>query len=526
MAKKSKKGQIDRRKNKVQTPPKITHHFAEPSGRPETEAVATVHNDIFLDFLPIGKMTENPDKLIATEGSGKGIELYERLLYDPQVASTLQTRILAVTGREWDVVPATEETRDVEIADFVKQTFLDFDFDATRETLLKGLIMGYKPAEIFWKVNGQQQVVIDDIMGVRSKRFVFSPEGDLRLLTFKRMIDGEEVPDCKFVVHKRVSHDGSFYGDGLGRSLYWPVWFKKNLTKFGLIFADKFGNPTPVGTYPPGYSQTEQTNLLWALEALQQESAITIPDNVKIDLLEASRTGSTDLYTRFLLFFNEEISKVVLGHSAAADSTPGRLGNEKQAGDIRSDYIKADADSLSLTINNTLVKWLVDFNFGEQEQYPKYWIRTADDEDTNELVKRDEKLIGLGLQVTEKYFYDTYNIPPPEDGDRLVNILIKPPSSSGTAAAGGNATQLPAPEFADRAVVMDAQKEIDELADDAIRKTTIDVSQLIDLANSSKDFKDLQRKIRKFFGKLDLSQFEDIQRQALLLAELQGRSLE
>lgn len=490
--------------------------------------IATPENDIFLDFVT-SNLVANPDQLLRTEGSSKGIELYERLLNDPQVFSTIQTRSLAVIGSEWQILPASEDDSDVEIAKFVEQVFMDFDFDGFRQALLTGLVTGYKPAEVIW-TRKDNNIVIQNIVGKRPKRFVFDIEGNLRLLTFENATEGIPLPDKKFVVFKNISEDGSFYGKGLGSKLYWPVWFKKNTIKFWLIFSDKFGSPTAVGTYGSGTSKAEQTKLLDALTAIQRESGLIVPEGTDIKLLEAVRSGSVNNYESLVSFLNAEISKVVLGHSAAADSTSGRLGNEESAISIRRDYLKADADNLSMLINSTLIPWLIDFNFPNVQAYPKYWSVVEQAEDLKLSAERDKILVtDISLPVTKKYFYDKYDIPEPEEGDELVEpkSVTQQQQQSQQRFPG----TIPTPTFQEQEdeqvrFIAPGQEDIDSLGDDAIEKSSINLKHLIDITNQSSSFEELQRKVRDSFGKLDLSEFERVLSQALFVANLQGRSLE
>ena len=397
--------------------------------RPVTDEIATVENDIYQDY--IGKVQVNPDRILRSESGGKGIELYEDLLRDDQVGSNLQTRKLAVVGREWDVTPATESREDRRIADFVKEVLLACNYDDGRKTLLTGIVTGFKPAEIMWEYS-EGQVWIKEIAGKASRRFTFDLNRNLRLLTIGNMIDGEAVPPRKFVVYTNASDNGSPFGDGLGRLLYWPVWFKKHAIKFWMIFADKFGSPTAVGKYPPGTPQAQQDDLLSAIDAIQQESAIRIPNNVEIELLEATRSGSVNTYESLCTFMNAAISKVILGQTLTTEMSggSGSYAASKTHNEIRADYTKADADSLSAALNNQLVRWITDYNFPAESRrssgiarYPKVWIRTGAEKDLKALAERDKTLIvDMGVPVGARYFYDTYGIPQPEEGEEMVRV--------------------------------------------------------------------------------------------------------
>jgi phage gp29-like protein len=404
------------------------------STKPVLDEIATAEKDIFQDY--IGTTLLNPDKVLKSESGGKGVELYEDLLRDDKVGSTLQTRKLAVVGKEWEVIPASDKRQDQKVADYVKQVLSGFRYDDARKALLSGVVLGYKPAEIMWEYS-EGQVWIKDIIGKASRRFVFGTDRRMRMITLGNMIEGEEIPDRKFVVYTNVSDNGSPYGDGLGRLLYWPVWFKKNAIKFWMIFADKFGSPTAVGKYPAGSTTPAQkASLLDACEAIQQESAITIPDGMLIELLEAKRTGSVNTYETLCAFMNSAIAQIMLGQTLTSEvGSKGSYAASKTHEDVREDYIKADADSLSECLNGQLVKWIVDYNFPGYartgpgyagtgsgiNRYPKVWIRTEPEDDLKALAERDKIIIvDMGVPVATSYIYDTYGIPAPKEGEELL----------------------------------------------------------------------------------------------------------
>ncbi len=389
--------------------------------KPIKNEIASAERDIFRDY--IGKTLLNPDKVLKSESGGKGIELFEDLLTDDKVGSTLQTRRLAVVGKEWEIIPASERRQDQKIADYVKQVFLEFNYDAARRALLTGLVTGFKPGEVMWEYS-EGDVWIKEIIGRSPRRFVFDTDRRMRLLTLQNLVEGEEIPECKFVVFTNQSDNGSPYGDGLGRQLYWPVWFKKNAIKFWMIFSDKFGSPTALGKYPPGTLKPQQDKLLEVLEAIQTESCVTIPNNLAVEFLEAERTGAVNNYESLCRFMNGAIAQVMLGQTLTSEITgAGSYAASKTHEEVRQDYIKADADALCESQNNQLVRWIVDFNFPGVTKYPKVWIRTEPEADLKALADRDKiLLVDMGIPMTKKYIYDTYGIPEPQEGEELVTV--------------------------------------------------------------------------------------------------------
>ena len=392
--------------------------------KPILDEISSAVSDPFWAYYT-GQVLLNPDKTLRTEGGGRAVEIFEDLERDPQVRSNLQTRRLAVVGKEWHVEPATDSAQDAKVAGFVTGVLLNFDFDSARFNLLQGILLGYKTAEIMWEYS-EGDVWIREMIARPSRRFAFGLKRELRLLTRDNMVEGLPVPPRKFQLFIYGGQNGSPYGDGLGSSLYWPVWFKKNAIKFWMIFSEKFGSPTVIGKYPPGTPKEQQDALLAALDAIQQETAIKIPDTMQVAFLEASRTGGLGNYENLCAFMNQEITKAIMGQTLTTEmgSTGGRTGGSYAASrthnDIRQEYTKADADVLCNALNGQMIKWLVDYNFPGVKRYPRLWIRTEGETDLKTLAERDQILLGMGLPISQKYAYGTYGITQPSVGEALL----------------------------------------------------------------------------------------------------------
>jgi len=388
--------------------------------KPVLDEIAGAEKDftLYSGYLGSGKYVANTDKLLRT--GGRGMELYEDLMRDPQVRACMQSRRLAVIGREWEVVPADDDALSIEIAGCVKGVLYGFDFDSARYALLGGIVLGFKLSEIIWEYS-EGQVWIKELIGRNSRRFVFDPHGNPRLLTPKDMLGGEALPGRKFQLFRYGAENGSPYGEGLGATLYWPAWFKKNAIKFWMIFAEKFGSPTVIGKYPPGTPREHQDSLLSALEAIQQESAIKIPETMEIELLEAQRSGSVSTYRDLCAFMNAEIAKTILGQTLTTEvGNAGSYAASKVHNEVRRDYVKADADLLANALNAQLIRWIVDFNYPGVVKYPKLWIRCEDERDLMPLAQRDEILARMGLPIPRRYLYETYGIPEPVEGEEIL----------------------------------------------------------------------------------------------------------
>lgn len=400
------------------------NRIRKSQGKGDEFATLAKDIDCFAGWL---KRLENPDPVLRSEAAGKGLRLYDEVDRDAHAGSVLQQRCMAIIGKEWEILPAksakskgrpSSTSKEQVIAEFVAQTLMDCNFDQARQELTRAILYGFYNAEIIWQVAGGS-LTVKKLIGKHPRRFTFTPERELRLLTPQNMIDGEELPPRKIITFTYGDTDNP-YGRGLGQRLWWPVWFKKHGIKFWMVFLEKFGMPTIVGKYPPGTAKTEQTKLLDVIEAIQSDTGITVPDNINLEFLEASRAG-TVTHQQLCEYMDKQISKAVLGQTATTDGTPGRLGNDGVQDDVRQEIIEADADLLDGCLNENLIKWIVDYNFPNVAAYPKIKTYANAKPDLKGRAEIDERLVfKIGLPVGKDYFYETYGIPAPQAGDDLV----------------------------------------------------------------------------------------------------------
>lgn len=395
----------------------------DQNGKPITDEIASIRREVNRVFYG-GVLQTNLDDTLQSRGGAKGLKIYQELKRDAHAGAVLAKRKLAVTSRPWDVLPAEEGRADKKVAEAVKKALEHIKFNAACKRLLEANLTGYAVSEVMWEV--RDGLVLPARLKARDpRRFVFGLDDELRLLTREAMIVGEEMPARKFVVHRRGADDDSPYGTGLGSMLFWPVFFKRNGITFWLTFADKFGSPTAVGRYPNGAGKPEQNKLLAALGAISQDAGVIVPEGMVIELLEAKRSGGIDTYEKLVRYMDEQISKAVLGETMSTTAASTGLGSN-QAGvqnDVRLEVAQDDSDELCETLNDTLVRWIVEFNF-PSAQPPKVQREFSEPEDTAKLATRDKTLFDMGWEPNEQYIQRTY-------GEGWTKKAAPPPSPWG-----------------------------------------------------------------------------------------------
>ena len=179
------------------------------------------------------------------------------------------------------------------------------------------------------------------------------------------------------------------------RAAYKHWWSKEVILKFWNLYLEKFGMPTAKGTYRRGVSKDQQDELLRVLDKIQQETALVVPEDVTIELLEAQRSGDAG-YVTAIEFHNKQIAKAILGQTLTSDegSRVGSLALARVHMDVLRFYLERLKRDLEETVmREQLVRRLVEFNFGRAE-CPRFALGSLEERDLGLLGGLIGKLIG------------------------------------------------------------------------------------------------------------------------------------
>jgi phage gp29-like protein len=199
--------------------------------------IAHARNDITIpQFTTVLRPT---DAVLMTKGGSQGLALYDEIERDPHAYAVLQKRKFALVGREWSVEAATDAEADQQAANIIEDILSELNFDQLCLDLLDATLKGYSVAEIIW-TRRAGRIVPERIVAHDPRRFVFDEEWRPRLLTTANLMDGEPLPDRKFITHRFGVKGNDPYGLGLGSRLFWPVLFKREGIAFWLTFLEKF----------------------------------------------------------------------------------------------------------------------------------------------------------------------------------------------------------------------------------------------------------------------------------------------
>lgn len=432
------------------------------------------------------------------------MEMEER---DMHYFSVLATRKLAITGLEPVVEAASEEARDVEIADAVRELVRRPEFTDAVDESLDGLGKGFSAVEIMWD-RSERQWWPGSYLGRDQRHFVFDRDDGrtLRMLDEEDSMLGIRLPAYKFIVHMPRIRSGLPIRRGFARLAAVGYMCKAYAVTDWVAFAEVFGMPLRIGRYGPSATDHDIGTLINAVANLGTDAAAVLPDSMRIDFQEAgNRQGAVELFERLAEFMDKQLSKAVLGQVATTEGTPGRLGSDDAQDEVRQDIKKADAVQVANTINRDLIRPFVDLNYGPQKAYPRVQFPVHEPEDLTALADALTKLVPLNLGVEASWARDKFGVPDPEEGAELLGVPATP------------AAELPALNRQERACVHcgvahnreapPEGDEIDRLVEEAASDWEAQLGPVVDpiqqLADSASSYDEFLRGLPAVLSQMD-----------------------
>lgn len=471
------------------------------------------------DLISFMQILPNPDPVLAK--LGKRISAYDDLLYDAQVRSCMSSRKAGVSKLKFEL---EGKDADPKIIDFIQKTFDRFNYHKLFRKILGCVAYGYQPIEIDWEVR-EGRIVPAKMEAKPVEWFCFGEKNELRFLSRKHPVTGEELPPMKFVCPTNDETYKNPYGTSVLSLCFWPAMFKKGNFKFWVAFTEKYGSPWLVGKYAPGTSNENQNILADQLENMVQDAIAVVPDTSKIEIIEASGKGaSADIFDKLKDACNADISKAILGQTLTTElSSTGSLAAAQTHNEVRKDIILSDARIIEETLNQ-IVRWIVDQNFGKDVVSPAF--RFSEPEEVNkQLAERDTLLSGIGVRFTPKYIQRAYNL-----GEKDFTI-VEPQQSLFSAAQPQTLSIAPdiiranysggrpgLKDLLDRAASRAFPPELQQKIMEGILKP------VFDLIEKGESLEDIYEKLGELLPELNTDELEDVLERACAAADMYGNS--
>jgi phage gp29-like protein len=466
--------------------------------------IATRQKRLMLKLL---MYLQNPDKIL----SSKGIDVYRDMLNDAHVYSCVQSRFAGILKLKWDI---NRGDADTPVTRFVRDILNSFNMRKIIREMLDAPLFGYKPMEILYQYRYSDGKIIPvDIIGKPSEWFVFDENNQCRFVTAYDS-NGVKLPAKKFLV---VQHNASYdnpYGESLLTKCYYPVMFKKGGMEFWVTFTEKYGMPFLIALLGETASDKEMEDTQDALDEAKQDSSLVLrvnKDEASINLMEAAKTSSADVYERLLHFNNAEISKAILSQTLTTEQgDTGSYAMSQTHLQVRDDVVDSDKNLVEFYFNQ-LISWICEINFGPDTKPPVFELYSEKEVDIN-LAQRDQAIQQGNPNFKYRKIYYVRNYGIKEDEFDIVEPET-PPTPPGAFAED------------------DATAEAHQTAVDSINAVGINdfsklsssfVQPVLDLINQDLGYDELQDKVVNLFPEMSTDDIEELIAKSILIANGAG----
>ena len=473
----------------------------KPKTTPRPKAVDT---EIAIE----GNLTELAiiDDILTNKLSGE-INGYRNLLTDTTVFGTWTQRQAGLVQMERQVIPAdADNPADVAAAEFIKAQLENICFDKVLKAMQWGVYYGYAVSEIMWNlVDGK--VGIDNILVRDRGNFKFDKDKQLQ---FTANDKDEPMPDGKFWTYSAGGDTtDNPYGLGLAHYLFWAVLFKKSNIKFWLLGLEKAATTVPHVQYDPRSKDpaAERAKALQAGIGIKNGSAIATAQGTTVELLKG--ISGTDDYETLCRYMDEAIALVVLGQVMTSTNTGGQYKAEVQ-NQVKEDIVKADADLICSSFNNSVITWLTAWNFPNANP-PKLWLLTKSEADELKQTQAWRNMANVGyrptLETVEATFGGTWE--PVPNGQKL----SQDDASQGAAANFAESDDEPT------SIVDIVADQLGAEVGPAIDGWILQIKQKLDAADSLEALRD---ELNDLAGKLTFERYAQVFEEANISAKLAG----
>jgi phage gp29-like protein len=371
---------------------------------------------------------EHPSKIVRdkSEPGDRMCEVYDRMLStDATLAGLWEKRSKAVIGLPWTIVPGDESPEAQQIADAcLEMVWAIRSLEVNLAHLLSATAKGCAFEEMRWEMLRRGRLAGKwapvELADRPIWRFGFRL-GELHLRTREAQLT--PIPPGR-ILHLAHGTKDNPYGAALLDRVWWFYWLSLHAWKYYGVALEKWASPTVMVPYArTGDDTVDQPTVAQALAVaadVQSEYAIAVPNDVKVELLEATRQGHVS-YEAFLQLLDRAKALFFLGEvdTSGLSQGPGSFAKNTVSNEVRFETIVADARQLEDALTDGLIAPFVRVNYGIDAPAP-YWEFEVE-EASDRALRQDgaKELLNRGLPMTEAYMYRLHQVPQPKAGEKI-----------------------------------------------------------------------------------------------------------
>lgn len=346
-----------------------------------------------------------------------GLKIYDEMRRsDGMIRATILAVTLPIRQAIWRIEPASNDAKDLEIAEFVSNnlfsgmsiTWADF----LRQALLH-LWFGFMIFEQVYKVESGKVLLKKLAPRLPKTLYKWNVEEDMGLKSITQFVQkGQtfghfDIPIEKLLIFTNEQEGANYEGLSLLRSAYKHWYIKNQLYKIDAIKHDRQGVGIPVIGMPENMTEARNPDAWKEAKAMgeglraNERSYIITPFGYTVEMLKMGSTKSTDAIPS-IQHHNEQIAVNMLAQFLTLGTT--KTGSRALGDSFKSLFLlslQAIAEYMEDTINRYCINPLVDYNF-TTDRYPQLKASNIKEPDFTSMADAVSKLLKVGALTPDE----------------------------------------------------------------------------------------------------------------------------
>lgn len=331
----------------------------------------------------------NPDDLWQKNGD---YSIYEDMLKDDQVSVALNLKKDLTLGSGWSIIQGEDGQEEIvqEIEKALKKDLYQC-FDDVLDEIISAYEFGFSGSEKIYQKQEDGKITLKSIKTRHPNTWLIHQDKHGNIEKFEQ----QGASDNVFLKPSSVLHfvNQPKYSNPYGRSdlrACYAAWFvKRQIIRYYAIFLEKAASPTPIGKYPKGTNPNDVDDLFSTIKKFQAKTAMVIPEEIEVEFLEASSNG--EAYTKGINIFNMFIGRALvipdlLGFQGSETSGGSHSLGRDQMG-VFFKHIGRRRKRLEDLVNKEIIGPMLDFNYGEMDNPPRFQFNQLEEDDIIEFSK-------------------------------------------------------------------------------------------------------------------------------------------
>jgi len=360
---------------------------------------------------------------------------------DGTISALLRVLKLPIRRANWYIKPASQEERDIEIADRISQNLFEEMSMTWDDVIRQALLCLDFGVSVFEKVfdirtvNGRDMVVLRKLAPrlpttIERWQTIDGEDGIVQQLANSTDARTVSIPIEKLLIIVNEKEGDNWWGTSILRAPYKHWFFKNNFYKIEALAYERHGLGIPMADPREGteWDDESKRKAEQVLENLYADEQAYIVGNGKVDFkFMDMKSGSIASPEKAIANHNREILKAALAQflELGANET-GSYALSADQSDLFLQSVEAVANNFVDAFNKYVIKQIVDMNYDNVTAYPQLdytGITTVDVKGLADAYKTltDTGAVGV-IEADEQFFRENLGLPERTDDDEDIVV--------------------------------------------------------------------------------------------------------